>query len=100
MAKAKLWGRPYGKTSRQMFEGAKARRLEKAAVKCKVFGCEHTSHDAKFIGSMCGPCWDYLVSGEVRANSRTLAGEVAQTSTSARAMARLDQVRLAVGICR
>jgi hypothetical protein len=34
------------------------------STKCIVFGCSNRKHQGTFIGNLCSPCHDMLVSGE------------------------------------
>lgn len=91
-------GRFWGRSLEGKAEAAVASRRALPAVSCRVFGCGNTSHDAKMVGTMCAPCWEFLVSGEVRAGSKTLDGEPAGFSVEPLARERLTQVRRGLGL--
>lgn len=91
--KGRFWGR-------ELHDRAAEGRRAKPAVGCMVWGCSNTSHDAKMVGTMCAPCWEFLVSGEDRAGSRTLDGEPAGFSVEPRARERLMALRGAIGMGR
>lgn len=91
--RGKYYGRQYGVSEGDRAQAAIKRRLEKSAEACKVWGCTNTTHDAKFIGIMCAPCWTYLMTGV-----KEMAKFGHQESTTPQARNRLGEVREMVGI--
>lgn len=96
--RGKYYGRQYGVSEGDRAQAAIKRRLEKPAEACKVWGCTNTTHDAKFIGIMCAPCWEFLVSGRVTALGRNFQGVGGAETTTPGARQRLREVREMVGM--
>ena len=33
--------------------------------KCLIHGCQNHSHEGRFVGELCGPCYDMLTTGKL-----------------------------------
>ena len=68
-------------------------------MKCIVKGCVNRSHEGKFVGEMCGPCYELITTGKHNPSNAWFIQEIEYLSSLVEAYEeKLDRVRSALGV--